>query len=1036
MARDTEINVDVTVEGEDSLLRADRALDSVEQSAQDAGRAIDTTQKGFATIGQEAKQAGQSFTNFGNETYDATNTVTKGFDSMGRRIREVYRGTSPEAQRMSSEMRSAFAQQRVAMNGFRDDMIKTQYGYFELAKSSSEYTGSTEDFVKSIESMGKAHKKTMDNMMAANDMAKASFYQTVGAMMARSSQASKISDNFTRMNNPLYSVNKPLLGIADGLNKIAMRGTPAATALRLLGPTANMKQLNDMTMMIQQGMMRFPAVALIAAAGAAVFYTLLFKAAMGPNPADVRAKQAELTNVYKDAFNQRYQELVSFAGLFEKVSLKSVKQTSLMTALQSQVTAMKTWASNMKGLAKKGVDEGLIQELQKIGPKGAMEVKALNSMTTPELDRYVSLWRQKMSMAKTQATSELEGLRQATQTKIAQLQQTLTPLGIAVEGMKNKWVGAFGPMIALFGQIMTPVVNFIGKIGEMVIKFNEAHPTITKLVSAFMILVPILTVILSPLAIGIGLWAGLGAAIAAAAPVMMPIVTGFAAILGTVALVAVGIVALGAAFYLLWTRSETFKTGVISAWNSIKAAALAVWDFIAPYIQQAISAVTTFVQAKLAQLQAFWTTNGASIMAAVSNVWNVVLTVIRAAMVVIVPIIQIAFMLVKSIIVSTWNAIKNVINGTIQVIMGIIQVFTGLFTGNFSQMWAGVKQIFFGALTTLWGLINLYFIGKLLGPLRSFGTMAMGIIKGAWAFIKGIFTSAASGIATVIRMYFNMYRTIIMTVMNAIRTVVSAVWNALRSSVSAAVGSIRASISSAFSTARSIVTNAMQAIKSVVTSVWNAVKSSVTSVLSGILSSVKSTFSNMISAITSAMGKVGSSVKSGFDSALSVIKGIGSSFYNAGRGLIEQMIGGISSMAGAISDKVSSVVGKVRDFLPFSPAKVGPLSDLDKLDFGGPISDSIDKAFPKVSAQMNMLMGKDKPQPISPVSIRPNTYRPSMEPSPAAVARNSSSTVNKNNVTININGAQDPQAVGNATASALEELFSSMGRISPRTTEV
>lgn len=895
MARDTEINVDVTVQGEEGLIRADRALNEVEQSAQDAGKAIDTTQRGFATIGQEAKQAGQSFTNFGSETYDATTTVTRGFDSMGRRIREVYRGTSPEAQRMSAEIRSAFAQQRVAMSGFRDDAIKTQYGYFQLAQASKTYTGTTGEFMSEIEAMGKTHKKTMDGMMAANEMAKMSFYQSVGAMMARSTQASKISDNFTRMENPMYNVNKPLLGIADGLNKIAMRGTPAATALRMLGPTANMKQLQDMTMMISQGMMRFTSVALIAAVAAGIFYSALHKGAM------------ETSATYAAAFN--------------------------------------TMASTIR--------------------------------------------------------------------------QT------------------FQPLVEVFATVMTPVYNFITLVGQMILKFQQAHPTITKLISAFMLLVPALTLLLSPLAIGIGLFGGLGTAIAAMAPLMMPVITGFATIMGTVLLVAVGIVALGAAFYLLWTRSETFKTGVIAGWNAIKAAALAVWGFIAPYIQQAITAVTTFVQAKLAQLQAFWTANGASIMAAVSNVWNVVLTVIRAAMVVIVPIIQVAFMLVKSIIVSTWNAIKNVINGTIQVIMGIIQVFSGLLTGNFTQVWTGLKAIVTGALQTLWGVINLYFIGKFLGPLRSFGTMAMGIIKGAWAFIKGVFTSGASGIANVIRMYFNMYRSIITGVMNAIRSIVTAVWNALRSSVSAAVGSIRSSIQSAFSTARSIVTNAMQAIKSVVTSVWNAVKSSVTSVLSGILSSVKSTFSNIISAITSAMSKVGSTVKSGFSSALNVVKGLGSSFYNAGRGLIEQMIGGISSMAGAISDKVSSVVGKVRDFLPFSPAKVGPLSDLDKLDFGGPISDSIDKAFPKVSAQMNMLMGSKSPQPISPVSLRPSTYRPSMEASPAAIARSSSSsTTNKNNITIQITGSSNPQETANSVRDALDEYFASMGRVSPRTTEV
>lgn len=71
---------------------------------------------------------------------------------------------------------------------------------------------------------------------------------------------------------------------------------------------------------------------------------------------------------------------------------------------------------------------------------------------------------------------------------------------------------------------------------------------------------------------------------------------------------------------------------------------------------------------------------------------------------------------------------------------------------------------------------------------------------------------------------------------------------------------------------------------------------------------------------------------------------------------MEQIIGGIASMAGSVARKVESVVGNLRDYLPFSPAKIGPLSDLDKLDFAGPIGDSIQKAMPKVAADMNMMM--------------------------------------------------------------------------------
>jgi phage-related protein len=80
------------------------------------------------------------------------------------------------------------------------------------------------------------------------------------------------------------------------------------------------------------------------------------------------------------------------------------------------------------------------------------------------------------------------------------------------------------------------------------------------------------------------------------------------------------------------------------------------------------------------------------------------------------------------------------------------------------------------------------------------------------------------------------------------------------------------------------------------------------------------------------------------------------SFYNAGRGFIEQMVKGIQSMIGKVLDTIGNVAKKVRDFLPFSPAKVGPLSDLNKLDFGGPIEDSINNALPRVQGAMTRML--------------------------------------------------------------------------------
>lgn len=56
-----------------------------------------------------------------------------------------------------------------------------------------------------------------------------------------------------------------------------------------------------------------------------------------------------------------------------------------------------------------------------MGPSAIEEIRALNSMSDDELEKYVSLWSVKHAQAREQATSELEGLRVETQEQIAQL---------------------------------------------------------------------------------------------------------------------------------------------------------------------------------------------------------------------------------------------------------------------------------------------------------------------------------------------------------------------------------------------------------------------------------------------------------------------------------------------------------------------------------------------------------------------------------------------------------------------------------------
>jgi predicted small secreted protein len=68
---------------------------------------------------------------------------------------------------------------------------------------------------------------------------------------------------------------------------------------------------------------------------------------------------------------------------------------------------------------------------------------------------------------------------------------------------------------------------------------------------------------------------------------------------------------------------------------------------------------------------------------------------------------------------------------------------------------------------------------------------------------------------------------------------------------------------------------------------------------------------------------------------LSALGNLGSLLYQAGRNVIQGLINGIMAMVGAVGSAIGSVASKIRNSLPFSPAKEGPLSGMGSPDLAG-----------------------------------------------------------------------------------------------------
>jgi hypothetical protein len=66
------------------------------------------------------------------------------------------------------------------------------------------------------------------------------------------------------------------------------------------------------------------------------------------------------------------------------------------------------------------------------------------------------------------------------------------------------------------------------------------------------------------------------------------------------------------------------------------------------------------------------------------------------------------------------------------------------------------------------------------------------------------------------------------------------------------------------------------------------------------------------------------------DEIIDAVADLPDELFESGQAAIDEFVSGIQSMADAPVEAVEDIVGGVRDRLPFSPAEVGPLSDLDE----------------------------------------------------------------------------------------------------------
>lgn len=150
-------------------------------------------------------------------------------------------------------------------------------------------------------------------------------------------------------------------------------------------------------------------------------------------------------------------------------------------------------------------------------------------------------------------------------------------------------------------------------------------------------------------------------------------------------------------------------------------------------------------------------------------------------------------------------------------------------------------------------------------------------------------------------------------------------------------------------------------IKDTIKLVWGIIKDTVTMAMHTVMNVI----GVVLDLITGHWGKAWKDLKKlaldALKDAWRLIKDMGSNagtlLLDAGKNIIKGLISGIKSMVGAVGSAISDVVSTVKDHLPWSPAKKGPLSGSGAPEIGGRnivklMAQGIAQAQPQVEAAM------------------------------------------------------------------------------------
>ena len=137
---------------------------------------------------------------------------------------------------------------------------------------------------------------------------------------------------------------------------------------------------------------------------------------------EILAETTDILANYTNELDRNTDSLMNRSNIFNEVNEKEkVTSKQLMDNLEDQVDQMAEYFGTMTALEMRLGDTSLWSTIKEMGVESLEELQAINQMSSTELDKYVSLYESKYTLAKKAATLQLDELQTETENKLSEL---------------------------------------------------------------------------------------------------------------------------------------------------------------------------------------------------------------------------------------------------------------------------------------------------------------------------------------------------------------------------------------------------------------------------------------------------------------------------------------------------------------------------------------------------------------------------------------------------------------------------------------